>query len=130
MVRRQTRGVALTTGNVYLLRSTPGSQNEFYEWTPGTPKRIGPLTASTEPGSTRHDASALMREVLPEGTRLSGLRVFYMTIPVKAGTDDSNADRIIWDGQRWEVKGVLKWGENYEAFTILERACEPGEEDE
>ncbi len=104
-----------------VIREGKGHYNDFEEWVPGEDEEtdvrltVAPVTAQD---------AAEMREVLPEGARLSDARRFWLREPVeaiRAGTTDG--DRVRYKGTEYRVLQVMDWSRAgfVEALAVREQ---------
>ena len=90
-----------------LIRQEPGTDNEYGEWVPGQETRTDITVVSAPPDAAR------MREMLPEGTRLTESRTFWIAgvevKPVRIGADATEGDVIEHQGTCYRVQHVEEW---------------------
>lgn len=101
-----------------LIRQEPGGDNEFGEWVPGQETRTGITVVSAPPDAAR------MRDVLPEGVRLSESRIFWIdgveVKPVQVGLNATEGDVIEHKGTRYRVNQIEEWPGFVEALGVRE----------
>lgn len=117
--RRLAQGRAFSAPIDVLVESA-GSRNQYGEWVPGK------TTVTTTRGASAPVTSgqaADLRDVLPEGTRLSDSRIFWLTTPVqplRVGDNATDGDRIRYNGIEYRVLRVEDWDGVTEAVCIRE----------
>ena len=83
-------------------------------------KKPGPIS----PWSARPPDAAKTRNVLPEGTRLSESRMFWIAgvevKPVRVGTGATEGDVIEYKGTRYRVNHVEQWPGFVEVLGVRE----------
>ena len=86
-------------------------------WIPDEETRT-PLTVVSAPAS-----HAAMRDVLPEGARLSDWRQFWFAMqsdPVRIGEEQADGDAIEYQGVRYMLRQVADWGQFVEVLGVRE----------
>ena len=111
--------------DAFIIRQTPGEYNEFGEWVPGTEEQI-PIRLSSAPTQFVNEFSE-MRDVLPEGARISDVRKFWLTENVEAlrvGDSATGGDRILYKETRFRVLLVRDFDPHgfIEALAVREEA--------
>ena len=101
-----------------LIRQEPGGDNEYGEWVPGQETRTDITVISAPPDAAK------MRDVLPEGARLSESRTFWIAgvevKPVRVGTGATEGDVIEYKGTRYRVSHVEQWPGFVEVLGVRE----------
>ena len=101
-----------------LIRQEPGGDNEYGEWVSGQETRTDITVVSAPPDAAK------MRDVLPEGTRLSESRTFWIdgveVKPVKVGLNATEGDVIEYKGTRYRVNHVEQWPGFVEVLGVRE----------
>ncbi len=101
-----------------LIRQEPGGDNEYGEWVPGQ-ETLTDITVISAPPD-----AAKMRDVLPEGSRLSESRTFWIegveVKPVRVGTDATEGDLIEYKGVQYRANQVEEWPGFVEVLGIRE----------
>ncbi len=102
-----------------LIRQEPG-QRVNGRWVPGQ-EVLTDITAVSAPPD-----AAKMRDVLPEGTRLSESRTFWIEgveiESVRVGANATEGDVIEYDGTRYKAHHVESWPGFVEVLGIREEA--------
>ena len=100
-----------------LIRQEPGSRVNG-RWVPGQETETDITVVSAPPDAAK------MRDMLPEGTRLSESRMFWIEgveiQPVRLGTDATEGDMVEYKGVRYRAHNVEDWGDFVEALGIRE----------
>ena len=90
-----------------LIRQEPGGRNEFGEWVPGPETRTDVDVVSAPPDK------AEVRDILPEGSRLSEWRMFWIedqaVEAVHVVGEAAEGDAIEHNGARYTVRHVEDW---------------------
>ncbi len=101
-----------------LIRQEPGGDNEYGEWVPGQETRTEITVVSAPPDAAK------MRDVLPEGARLSESRTFWIegveVKPVRVGTGATEGDVIEYKGTRYRAYQVEEWPGFVEVLGVRE----------
>ena len=101
-----------------LIRQEPGTDNEYGEWVSGQETRTDITVVSAPPDAAK------MRDVLPEGTRLSESRIFWIdgieVKPVKVGLNATEGDVIEHKGTRYRVNQIEEWPGFVEVLGVRE----------
>ena len=101
-----------------LIRQEPGSWNQYGEWVVGSVVQTGLTLVSAPPDGAK------MRDVLPEGSRLSESRMFWIegveVKPVRVGTGATEGDVIEYKGTRYRVNHVEQWPGFVEVLGVRE----------
>ena len=109
-----------------LIRQGPGHRDERGRWAPGDEEPPEEVSVVTAPPS-----SAAMRDVLPEGARLSETRTFWIDgdnlKPMRAGANATEGDVIVYEGFRYRVRHVEEWTK--EGFVEALGVREDGQDD-
>ena len=100
-----------------LIRQEPGSRVNG-RWVPGQETETDITVVSAPPDAAK------MRDMLPEGTRLSESRMFWIEgieiQPVRLGSDATEGDMVEYKGVRYRAHNVEDWGDFVEALGIRE----------
>ena len=101
-----------------VIRQEPGTDNEYGEWGSGQETRTDITVVSAPPDAAK------MRDVLPEGTRLSESRTFWIAgvevKPVKVGLNATEGDVIEHKGTCYRVQHVEEWPGFVEVLSVRE----------
>ncbi len=101
-----------------LIRQEPGGDNEYGEWVPGQETRTDITIVSAPPDAAK------MRDILPEGARLSESRMFWIdgveVKPVRVGTGATEGDVIEYKGTCYRVQHVEEWPGFVEVLGVRE----------
>ena len=102
-----------------LIRQAPG-QHVNRRWVPGQ-ETLTEITVVSSPPN-----AATMRDVLPEGARLSASRMFWIegveVKPVRVGTDATEGDVIEYESTRYRAHHVEEWPGFVEVLGVREEA--------
>ena len=100
-----------------LVRQEPG-QRVNGRWEPGTETRTDITLVSAPPDAAK------IRDVLPEGARLSESRTFWTggveVKPVRVGSDATEGDVIEYQGIRYRAYQVEEWPGFVEVLGVRE----------
>ena len=101
-----------------LVRQEPGNDNEYGEWAEGAEIRTEMTFVSAPPDAAK------MRDLMPEGTRLSESRTFWIEgVEIKLATTGANptqADVIEYGDKRYRAHHVEEWPGFVEVLGVRE----------
>ena len=101
-----------------LIQQEPGRDNDYGEWVPGRETRTEVTVVSAPPDAAK------IRDVLPEGARLSNSRTFWIESveinPVRVGANAAEGDVIIYQGIRYRANHVEEWPGFAEVLGVRE----------
>ena len=100
-----------------LLRPAAGTRNEYGEWSDGTYAESD-VKLSTVPVTQL--GMARRRQVTEAGIRLDASRVFWTAETVHVAEEYTAGDLIEYEGERWRVSIVQRWGHFFDAIGVRE----------